>query len=201
MSSFQLYVEDTLTTPISSQDLLEYTDLSDNPTDKVYYFGSVITANQLTNADDPGVDYIIITPTDILPEWEASTTYTLGDRVQQVGGGSFVFEVTTAGTSNSSEPSWGGMGGLGSTITDNTVVWTKKAAHHAITEVTLALSSGDLDTNTPGDPLYVAQVIDGGTSNAIPIYMRVINAVTNVSNSTSVPEIALKLNNVIEITP
>ena len=57
-------------------------------------------------------------------QWAASTAFSVGDirrpARQQASG--LVFRCTTAGTSGSSEPSWGTD--IGSTVTDNTCVWT-----------------------------------------------------------------------------
>ena len=56
--------------------------------------------------------------------WAASTGFAVGDvrRASTSQNSGLVFECTTAGTSGSSEPSW--PTDIGSTITDNTVVWT-----------------------------------------------------------------------------
>ena len=56
--------------------------------------------------------------------WVANTPYAIGDirraATAQVTG--LFFKCTTAGTSESSEPKWGTI--VGSTVTDNTCVWT-----------------------------------------------------------------------------
>ena len=56
--------------------------------------------------------------------WAASTAFSVGDIRKAITGQSsgLWFRCTTAGTSASSEPSW--PTDIGSTITDNTVVWT-----------------------------------------------------------------------------
>jgi len=60
--------------------------------------------------------------------WASSSAYAVGDIVRasapQASG--LVFRCTTAGTSAGSEPAWGTD--IGSTITDNTVVWTAIAS-------------------------------------------------------------------------
>lgn len=38
--------------------------------------------------------------------------------------------------------------------------------------LTLALSPGDLDTNTPGDPLPLGATLNSGVANVLPIYLR-----------------------------
>jgi len=56
--------------------------------------------------------------------WVASTAFSVGDirRATASQASGLWFRCTTAGTSGSSEPSWGTD--IGSTVTDNTVVWT-----------------------------------------------------------------------------
>lgn len=55
---------------------------------------------------------------------------------------------------------------------------------HEATEITLALTSGALGTNTAGDPLDVGLELLSGVSNAQPINIRVVNAVTTLGRST-----------------
>nr|BAR36901.1 putative phage minor tail protein L [uncultured Mediterranean phage uvMED] len=63
--------------------------------------------------------------------WAASTGFAVGDvrRATTSQNSGLVFECTTAGTSGSSEPSW--PTDIGSTITDNTVVWTAISSIYA----------------------------------------------------------------------
>jgi len=60
--------------------------------------------------------------------WAASTAFSVGDirRATTDQASGLFFRCTTAGTSNSSEPSW--PTDIGSTITDNTCVWTAIAS-------------------------------------------------------------------------
>ena len=56
-------------------------------------------------------------------EWQANTAYSVGDVVRPVGArNGFVYKCTTAGTSDSTEPTWSAT--EDATITDGTVVWT-----------------------------------------------------------------------------
>ena len=63
--------------------------------------------------------------------WAASTAFSVGDvrRATTSQNSGLVFECTTAGTSGSSEPAW--PTDIGSTITDNTVVWTAISSVYA----------------------------------------------------------------------
>lgn len=55
---------------------------------------------------------------------------------------------------------------------------------HEASEITLARTAVDLDTNTAGTSLSLGTQILSGVSAAEPIHIRVENAVTTVSNST-----------------
>lgn len=63
--------------------------------------------------------------------WAASTAFVVGDvrRATTSQNSGLVFECSTAGTSGSSEPSW--PTDIGSTLTDNTVVWTAISSIYA----------------------------------------------------------------------
>lgn len=63
--------------------------------------------------------------------WAASTAFAVGDirRASTSQNSGLVFECTTAGTSGSSEPNW--PTDIGSTLTDNTVVWTAISSVYA----------------------------------------------------------------------
>ena len=63
--------------------------------------------------------------------WAASTAFAVGDvrRATSSQNSGLVFECTTAGTSGSSEPTW--PTDIGSTLTDNTVVWTAISSIYA----------------------------------------------------------------------
>lgn len=63
--------------------------------------------------------------------WAASTAFAVGDvrRATTSQNSGLVFECTTAGTSGSSEPTW--PTDIGSTLTDNTVVWTAISSIYA----------------------------------------------------------------------
>ncbi len=202
--TFGIFTTAALTTEHSGVlDLIHQTDESDNPQDFTVYFGSLgsggaDTADRQCQANsDPGVDNIVIDVVYILPEWDNATAYVVGDCVEPVTPDGYRYRCTTAGTSGGSEPTWNN-GSVGATTTDNTVVWTMVSAKHADTEVVLALSSGDLGTNTPGASLSIGNTVTSGTSGDVPIYIRVINNVNTVSNNTATPELALQWNALIE---
>jgi hypothetical protein len=55
---------------------------------------------------------------------------------------------------------------------------------HETTEVSLALTLSGLDSAVAGDPLNIGTTVLSGTSNAIPIYIRVDDATGVVGTST-----------------
>ena len=198
--TFKLTTDAGLTTSASGYlDLIHNTDESDNPQDRTYYVGSLgsaganTTDRKLQAVSDPGVDNVTITPTYLLDAWDNATVYTLGECVIPTTPNGYRYRVTTAGTSHATtEPTWPTT--VGSTVTDGTVVWTMVSAVHAVTEVTLALTEAELDTNTPGAALSLGATITSGTANKKTIWVRTINQVNTVSNNTATPEISLRFN-------
>lgn len=197
--SFKLYTDAGLTTEFTGlYQLLHQTDLSDNPQDFQLWFGSNNDLNQVQATSDPGVDQITLTPTDTLAEWVAATAYTTGQLRQPTTPNGLKYKVTTPGTSHASvEPTWP-TSGLGSTVTDGTVVWTLVQAHHPITELKLALTSGGLSGATGGAALDLGTVILGGVSEAVEVNLRITNTVTTVGGNTGYPEIGVFVNNITE---
>ena len=89
--------------------------------------------------------------------WAASTAFSVGDvrRATTSQNSGLVFECTTAGTSGSSEPTW--PTDIGSTLTDNTVVWT------AISSVYADLSGLALDAIIELFELHYDNTLHGST--------------------------------------
>ncbi len=197
-SSFNLWEDSDLTEQFSGTfSLVHQTDLSDNPQDLLLYLGSPLDTRQLQSSTNPGVNNITLSIEDILPEWESTTSYVSGDRVQPVSGNGFVYQCTTSGTSDSSEPSWP-VSGIGSTVVDGTAIWSLVGVHHPTTEIKLALTSGGLTTATGGQSLSVGNTVTGGTAGAVEVYIRVTNTVTTVTSNTGHEEIAINISSCIE---
>lgn len=196
--SFKIYEDAALTIPFSGTlQILHRSDLSDNPQDFQFWFGSTNALNQLQAASNPGVDQITLTPTDTLAPWVASTVYSLGTLRQPTTPNGFRYRVTTAGTSAGSEPTWP-TGAIGSTVIDGSVVWTQESAHHEISELKLALTQAGLAAATPGAPLDLGATILGGVANAVEFWLRKTNAVTTIGDNTGFHEHGLFINEVIE---
>lgn len=197
--SFKLYEDSDLTTEFSGVfNLTHQSDLSDNPQDFQLWLGSTVSGRQLQTTVNPGTDQITLTPTFILGEWAASTAYSVGDRREPTTPNGFIYEVTVAGTSGSSEPTWP-TSGIGSTVTDGTVTWKLVAQKHATTEIKLALTAAGLAGATAGAALNLGTTIDSGVANAVEINVRFTNAVTAVSDNEGNEELApLYINDVTE---
>ena len=90
-----------------------------NGTKMVVLNPNIIAGGAVTVADhDHAYDQVTTT-------WAASTAYVVGDKRQATSpDGTFYFECTSAGTSDSSEPAW--PGSHGGTVVDNTVTWTAR---------------------------------------------------------------------------
>lgn len=80
------------------------------------YVAGWVMPDQVTDADGT------------VTAWAGSTAYASGAWLQDDSDLDYplLFEVTTAGTSDSSEPAWSGATADGDTITDGTVTWTAR---------------------------------------------------------------------------
>ena len=199
--SFKFYTDAALTAPFSNlYQLVHETNLSDNPQDKMLYFGSTVTAGtrSLKAVSNPGVDQVKLTPTYILPIWVAATVYALGAIVTPTVSNGYKYKVTVAGTSHATtEPTWP-TGGVGSTVVDGTVTWSLMAITHPATEIKLALTSGGLAGATGGALLNLGTTLLSGSANAVQVNIRITNTNTTVNDNTGYPELALYINNVQE---
>lgn len=200
--TFKFYTDEDLTTSFSNLfQLLRYTDLSDNPQDFVLYFGSPEPedSRQCLAVSDPGVDNIVLTPTDNTTEWAAATAYALGDRIQPTTPNTYVYQCTTAGTSHATtEPTWPTTP-IGTTVSDGTAVWTLMAKKHPTTEIKLALTEAGLNSAVAGAALNLGTQILSGAANAVPVWFRFTNTVTTVSDDTGFPELSINVNAIKEI--
>ncbi len=203
--TFGLHTNNTLTAVYSgTNSLIHFTDESDNPQNTQLWFGSLgsggaNTADRECSAlSDPGVDDVVLSVVDILPFWDNATAYVVGDVVQAAGSvTNFRFKCTVAGTSGGSEPVFNP--GIGSTTTDNTVTWTLQSAKHETTEIKLSLTEGGLTGATPGASLVISGTsVVSGTSNKVEIWVGVSNSINTVMDNTAVPDLALRINDLIE---
>lgn len=196
--TFKLYTDVGLTSLFTGLfQLTHETDLSDNPQDLQLWFGSNTASRTLEATSNPGVDQISLTPTDIMAVWVTATVYSLGDCRQPTVANGNRYEVTTAGTSGASEPTWPTTG-IGSIVVDGTVVWTLVSAKHLTTEIKLALTAGGLPGATGGAALDLGATLTSGVGNAIEVNIRVTNAVTDVGSNANCVALAANINEVQE---
>ena len=82
-----------------------------------------VTATGSFSALVPDVEYYVIVTAEQGEVWRPGIARTLGDKVYPTNPSSvrFYFECTTAGTSDTTEPSWNVN--LGQTTTDGSAVW------------------------------------------------------------------------------
>ena len=193
--TFKLYTDSGLTAEYSGlSQLVHESDLSDGDQDFTFYFGSVV-ANRLCSPDAGNITF---TPTNTLAEWATATAYTVGNMIEPTTPNTYVYRCTTAGTSHASTEPTFPTGAIGDTVVDGTAVWTLVGKRHEITEATLALSAAALDTNVAGDPLDIASSVSSGVGNAIPVYVRITNAVATVQSNTSYPNFGIYVNAITE---
>ncbi len=98
--------------------------------------------------------------------WAASTAYSLGDRRKATAAALGIhFEVTTAGTSHSSEPTWNTT--VGGTTSDGTVTWTTRGSANtwvALTAYVLGDRVCATSAATAARQNYVWECTTAGTS-------------------------------------
>lgn len=195
--TFLLYDDAALTTPSDLTKLINAeSDLSDGNHDFQFYFGSTDVDQVLQASSNPGVDNIVLTPTYILQARANSTAYSLGDSAVPSPVNGYRYEVTTAGTTASSAPTWGTI--QGGTTTDGSVVWTLVAEDSPITEIKLATTQAGLTAATGGAALSIGTSISSGVAGAYQFWMRVTNTITQVSESVGTPELGVNINAVIQ---
>lgn len=197
-TTFNFFIDSNLTIPFSGlYQLTHFSDLSDNPQDFVLYLGSVVSGRKLEAQSTPGTDPIVLTPTDTLPIWQASTAYAIGDILQPTVPNGRRYRCTTAGTSNVSEPTWPTIG-IGSQVIDGTAVWEYESAKHETTELKLALDASSLTSATPSGSLALPPTILSGVANAQEVHIRIENAVTDLGANTGTPSVSININAVEE---
>lgn len=191
--TFKLYENNTLSTEFGGVlEAKHKTDLSDNPQDYVLYFGSTMSSRQLQATSNPGVDDILLSTVKRLPAWVADTAVDLGYVARPVVDNNYRYEIVTAGTTDSTEPTW--PTSIGSTVLDGTAVWKCTSASHETTEVKLATSNAGLDGATAG-----AALVMGNTINSlVEVHIRVTNSVTTIANNAAFPDLGFNINNVTE---
>lgn len=121
--------------------------------------------------------------------WIASTAYALGDAARPTTRNSFAYEVTTAGTSAATEPTWPTT--AAATVADNTATWTCRD-NHALTE-NASMAGGDYtkaNGDTSGRKVTMAQkasinIHTSGTATHVALVDDAQKALQEVTTCTS----------------
>lgn len=138
---------------------------------------------EIACASEPLTVYEAVDP----PAWAASTAYSLAVAVRPTTRNTFAYEVTTAGTSAVTEPTWPTT--AGGTVADGTVTWTCRT-NRALAVATMApadyaLANGDGAGNTPRKITMAAKsgasVFRTATADHV--------ALTKPGNATTPPEL------------
>lgn len=194
--TWQFYTDSALTLPFSGvEQLVSYTNFSDNPQLFTLYWGSTATAHTLQTQTSPGTNQITLTPANISAVWQSTYAYTLGNLIQPVSANGWVYKCTTAGTSAGSAPTF--PLSVGSTVTDGSVVWTNYMPYHPATEIQVSLTA-PATSATAGASINLGTTLTSGVANAIPVYIAITNNVANVCDTTGYPQIGLNINAVQE---
>jgi len=194
--SLQFYTDAALTIPVSTTAINHLLDGSNDPQDFLFYLGSTVSANKFENNNDPGVDGLVVDITNAITLWQASTAYVVNDTARTTAKNGYRYKVQSiagGGVSDASEPTWPTT--IGATVVDNEVTWVNDGKIHESVEVKLALTSIGLDSATAGVSLTIGVVINGGSVNAIAVYMRIDDATAIIGQST---ELSLNVLDVVE---
>ena len=194
--SLAFHTDSALTVPVSSQSINHLVDGSTDPQDFLFYLGSTESANKFENNNDPGVDQLTVSISNATALWQASTAYIVADTARTTAKNGYRYKVQAisgGGSSGASEPSWPTT--VGNTVVDNEVTWVNDGPIHEATEIKLAASSAGLDSATAGASLDVGTEIDGGSANAVQIYMRIDDATAIIGQ---VSELGLLVADVLE---
>ena len=194
-TSLKFYADAALTTPLTTETINHNVDGSGDPQDVVLYLGST-AATFFRNVNDPGVDDLVLTIGNVTAVWQASTAYVADALARTTAKNGYKYKVqsiTGGGVSGASEPTWPTT--IGNTVVDNQVTWVCLGKLHESTEIKLALSSGGLASAVAGASLVLGTELQGGSSNALPIYLRIDDATAVLG---SVSELQLIVNDVQE---
>lgn len=183
-TSLKFYADAALTTPLTTETINHNVDGSGDPQDVLLYLGST-AATFFRNVNDPGVDDLVLSIGNVTSVWQASTAYLADNLARTTAKNGYQYKVQSiagGGVSGASEPTWPTI--IGNTVVDNEVTWVCLGKLHESTEIKLALSSGGLASAVAGASLVLGTEIEGGSANALPIYLRIDDA-TAVLGSVS----------------
>ena len=193
MSTFALYADATLTSPLTTLTTQHLTDGSTDPVDAQVWIGSTASGKQLRAQSAPGTDQIVLSIVPKLPTWTAAASIASGARIRPSTTNNRIYQAGGAGTTDATEPTWPTT--VGDTVVDNDITWTCLAFEDTPSEYKLATTHAGLAAATPGAGLNLGTTLLSGTGNATPVWVRATNPDDNVQDQTL---LAFTTNNVRE---
>lgn len=185
MNLLKFHTDSSLLVPVTASAVNHLIDGSTDPVDLIFYLGSDDATKKFENSTDPGINDLSISIRNATELWEASTAKVVNDTVRTTAKNGYKYKVqsiTGPGLTSASEPAW--PTAVGDIIVDNEVTWVNDDKLHESTEIKLALTLIGLDSAVAGDPLTLPSTINGGSSNAVVVYVRIDDATAIISNES-----------------
>jgi len=182
MSTFALYADAALTTPLAVLTTQHLTDASTDPIDAQVWIGSTAASKQLRAASNPGTDQIALTIVQKIPAWSAAASIASGAKRRPTTTNNRIYQAGGAGTTGGTEPTWPTT--IGATVADNDITWTCLAYEDTPNEVKLATTQAGLAGATAGAGLNLGTTLLSGVGNATPVWVRVTNPDANIQDQT-----------------
>ena len=157
MSTFAIYADASLTTPLATLSTSHRTDGSTDPVDAQVWIGSTTASKQLRAASNPGTDQIALTIVQKIPAWSAAASIASGAKRRPTTTNNRIYQAGGAGTTGASEPTWPTT--IGATVVDNDITWTCIAYEDTHNEVKLATTQAGLAGATAGAGLNLGTTL------------------------------------------
>ncbi len=182
MTTFAIYADATLTTPLATLTFQHRTDGSIDPVDGVVWFGSTTSGRQMRTDSNPGTDQITLSILQKIPAWSAAASIASGAKRRPTASNDRIYQAGGAGTTGATEPTWPTT--IGATVADNDITWTCLAYESTPSEAKLATTQAGLAAATPGAGLNLGTTLLSGVGNATPIWVRAVTPGANIQDQT-----------------
>lgn len=158
-------------TPYLTVDQLD--DGSDGPVDVAIYLGSTLADKEYVAASNPGTDQMTVSVSYATATWAPSTAYAVGNYVRPLTPNAKKYRCSVAGTTGTTEPTWGTTNG-GTTVS-GTATFVCEPIHQPA-EIKLALTQSGLDGATGGASINIGTQLLSGIPNALQVWTRIEDA-------------------------
>ena len=182
MSTFALYADAALTTPLTVLTIQHRTDGSTDPIDAQVWFGSTASGKQLRAQSNPGTDQVTLSILQKIAAWSAAASIASGAKRRPTTTNDRIYQAGGAGTTGASEPTWPTT--IGATVVDNDITWTCIAYESTPNEAKLATTQAGLAGATAGAGLNLGTTLLSGTGNATPVWLRAVMPGANIQDQT-----------------